>query len=117
LWHGQNEVSRKANSKRYQNFCKVFYHFLSYYKPIFFVVENVNTLKNNAIFSTLTRELEEGLPAHRHDYPGYDVKYQILLASDYGVPQLRKRLFIVGRRKDTNLSFEFPKKNTSTQFQ
>jgi DNA (cytosine-5)-methyltransferase 1 len=93
---------------------KYYVDFLSYYKPIFFVIENVNTLKNNAIFSTLTGELEEGLPAHRQDYPGYEVKYQILLASDYGVPQLRKRLFIVGRRKDTNLSFEFPKKNIST---
>jgi DNA (cytosine-5)-methyltransferase 1 len=93
---------------------KYFIDFLSYYKPIFFVIENVNTLKSNPIFPTLTGELEEGLPAHQHDYPGYEVKYQILLASDYGVPQLRKRLFIVGRRKDTNLSFEFPKKNTST---
>ncbi|NET06338.1 MAG: DNA cytosine methyltransferase [Symploca sp. SIO2B6] len=90
---------------------RYFVNFINYYSPIYFVIENVNTLKSNAIFSTITRELEEGLPDHRHDYPGYNVKYKILLASDYGVPQLRKRLFIVGRRKDTNLSFEFPEKN------
>lgn len=93
---------------------KYFIDFLSHYQPFFFVIENVNTLKSNAIFSTLIGELESGLPAHQHDYPGYEVKYNILLASDYGVPQLRRRLFIVGRRKDTNLSFEFPDKSTLT---
>ncbi len=90
---------------------KHFIEFLSYYKPIFFVIENVNTLKSNAIFQTLLRELKEGLLTHQQDYPGYEVEYKVLLASDYGVPQLRKRLFIVGRRKNCKLSFEFPKKN------
>ena len=30
-------------------------------------------------------------------------------AADYGVPQLRKRMVMVGARKDINLKFEFPK--------
>jgi DNA (cytosine-5)-methyltransferase 1 len=90
---------------------KHFIEFLNYYKPLFFVLENVNTLKSNAIFQTLIRELKEGLSNNQQDYPGYDVEYKVLLASDYGVPQLRKRLFIVGRRKNCKLSFEFPKKN------
>jgi DNA (cytosine-5)-methyltransferase 1 len=91
---------------------KIFIDFLNYYQPIFFVIENVNTLKSNKIFPTIIRELEKGLPVHQHDYPGYDLfEPRVLIASDYGVPQLRKRLFIVGKRKNTNLSFEFPQRN------
>ncbi|MEA5625833.1 DNA cytosine methyltransferase [Nostoc sp. UHCC 0251] len=91
---------------------KIFIDFLNYYQPIFFVIENVNTLKSNKIFPTIIRELENGLPVHQHDYPGYDLfEPRVLIASDYGVPQLRKRLFIVGKRKNTNLSFEFPQRN------
>lgn len=38
---------------------------------------------------------------------GYNVEYRILNAADYGVPQVRNRLFIVGIRKDIG-NFEFP---------
>lgn len=39
---------------------------------------------------------------------GYDVKWQMLDAVNYGVPQNRERVFIVGFRKDLNVSYEFP---------
>lgn len=39
---------------------------------------------------------------------GYNVKYQILNSKDYGIPQDRRRLFVVGI-KDNNVEFEFPK--------
>ena len=47
---------------------------------------------------------------------GYDIHHQILNASDFGLPQSRKRLFIVGFRKDLKLnSFKFPtSKNKET---
>ncbi|WP_254568202.1 DNA cytosine methyltransferase [Oscillatoria sp. HE19RPO] len=91
---------------------KEFIRFLEYYKPMFFVIENVNHLLNHWIFPTLISDLENGLEIKNSDYPGYDISYKILTASDYGVPQVRKRLFIVGRRKDTNLAFDFPEPNT-----
>ena len=31
---------------------------------------------------------------------GYAVDFKVLLAADYGVPQLRQRLFCIGIRKD-----------------
>lgn len=40
---------------------------------------------------------------------GYDVKSALVRASDFGVPQLRHRLFVVGIRRDVNLSYDFPK--------
>lgn len=40
----------------------------------------------------------------------YDIKYDILNAADYEVPQTRKRLFFIMTRKDLNLNWCFPKK-------
>ena len=39
---------------------------------------------------------------------GYSVKYQILCAADYGVPQNRKRVIFVGTRE--NVEFQYPEK-------
>jgi DNA (cytosine-5)-methyltransferase 1 len=39
---------------------------------------------------------------------GYNVKYKLLNASDYGVPQNRQRVVFVGIRKDLHKTFDFP---------
>ena len=39
---------------------------------------------------------------------GYYTVSNILLAADYGVPQLRKRMFFVGIRNDLDASFSWP---------
>jgi DNA (cytosine-5)-methyltransferase 1 len=64
-------------------------------KPAAFVLENVYALtyKNRAsapAFERLLREIEDA---------GYACRWQVLNAADYGVPQLRPRLFVVGARK------------------
>lgn len=41
---------------------------------------------------------------------GYNVVYQLVNASDYGVPQNRQRVFFVGVRKDLGTVFRFPDK-------
>lgn len=43
----------------------------------------------------------------------YIVKYKLLNAADYGVPQKRERVFIVGFRADLNISWDFPSKTHS----
>ena len=108
---GNNPELKVRNDPR--NFLyKVFVDLLNYYQPLFFVIENVNTLKNNKIFPVIINSLKNGLTVHERNYPGYDIfEPKVLTASDYGVPQVRKRLFIVGKRRDVNLSFGFPKKN------
>lgn len=40
---------------------------------------------------------------------GYRVKYQLLNASDYGVPQNRYRVIIIGIRNDIDIDYTFPK--------
>lgn len=39
----------------------------------------------------------------------YDVSYKLLNAADYGVPQTRERVLIVGMRSDLNTKWQFPK--------
>jgi len=43
----------------------------------------------------------------------YDVSYKLVNAANYGVPQTRERVFIVGTRSDLNVSWTFPKETHS----
>ena len=68
-------------------------------KPRAFILENVYalTFKNRAsggAFDRLRREIDEA---------GYDCRWDVLNAADYGVPQLRPRLFIVGVRRGSRV--------------
>lgn len=66
-------------------------------KPRFFILENVYalTFNNKASKPAFTRLLQEIEAA------GYEHHWQVLNAADYGVPQARPRLFVVGcRRRD-----------------
>jgi DNA (cytosine-5)-methyltransferase 1 len=72
-------------------------------RPKFLLVENVKGLATHEKGKTLESVVElfsnEGL---------YDVNHQILNAGNYGAPQKRERIIIVGVRKDLNLKYEFP---------
>lgn len=41
----------------------------------------------------------------------YSIRYEILDAQNYGLPQMRKRLFVVGIREDLDLTIQFPPKS------
>ena len=75
-------------------------------KPKVIVLENVRSLKthnNGETFKTIISILEKDL--------GYNVYFDVLNSSDYGVPQTRNRIFIVCF-ENNNTVFEFPKKQT-----
>ena len=61
-------------------------------KPKYFVAENVKGI--------LSLEKGEVIKLIVNDFKkiGYDVDYKLLTASDYGVPQNRQRVFIIGNR-------------------
>lgn len=44
--------------------------------------------------------------------PGYDVKYKLLKASDYNVPENRYRVIITAFRKDLKIDYQYPKPTT-----
>ena len=71
-------------------------------KPKCFIAENVKgilTANKKAAFPLILQEFENS---------GYDVKYTVLNAAAYGVPQKRERVIIVGFRKDLKIDFSFP---------
>ena len=71
-------------------------------KPKCFIAENVKgilTANKKAAFPLILQEFENS---------GYDVKYTVLNAAAYGVPQKRERVLIVGFRKDLQINFSFP---------
>lgn len=70
-------------------------------KPKAFFLENVRGLlshEGGKTFSVIKDNLEE---------LGYSFHYKIIRASDFGLPQLRPRLFMVGF-KDKSIDFKFP---------
>lgn len=88
---------------------KEFIRFLSYYQPLAFVMENVDNLANKELnFSVICRELAVGISQNRKNYPGYNINYRILDSSNFGVPQRRNRLFIIGIRSNLGLEPPFP---------
>lgn len=71
-------------------------------KPRAFVMENVQGL-TSIHGGSLIRDVLSGLREH-----GYTVEWQVLNAADFGVPQIRRRLFVVGLLHGKR-PFEFPK--------
>lgn len=78
---------------------KSFVSFVEYFSPKAFIMENVPNILS--IGGGIVRE--SILSDFRN--LGYDVQYKILTASDYGVPQNRRRAIFVGLKKGT---FTFP---------
>lgn len=71
-------------------------------QPKCFIAENVKgllTANKHEAFPLILKEFEDS---------GYDVKYSVLNASEYGVPQKRERVIIVGFRKDLGIDFQYP---------
>lgn len=75
-------------------------------KPKAIFLENVKGLRNHDKGKTL----ETILNVLRNDLNYFVPEPQIINAKDFGVPQNRERIFIVGFRKDTGVTeFEYPK--------
>jgi DNA (cytosine-5)-methyltransferase 1 len=71
-------------------------------KPKFFLAENVPGIISSTHFEEFSRILSK-LSAL-----GYSVNYKLIDAREYGVPQERRRIIIVGYKKSLRLFFKFP---------
>jgi DNA (cytosine-5)-methyltransferase 1 len=81
---------------------------IDYHQPEYFILENVRNLKSHDDFNTwkyIKDKLKNKL--------GYIIDDKILSPHNYGIPQHRERIFIIGSR--TNLKhFNWPKSTKST---
>jgi DNA (cytosine-5)-methyltransferase 1 len=88
FWLEEKRTSTDPNASLLDEYVRV----VREARPEAFVLENVQGLTyrtHSAQFGRLLAGLR-GL--------GYNPQWQVLLAADYGVPQLRRRVFVVGRR-------------------
>jgi len=95
---------RKLDDKRntlYQYFVKL----VELKQPYAFIAENVKgllTLGDGLIFEAIIDDFKS---------KGYIIFPKLVNAADYGVPQDRYRIILVGLRKDLKAKFTFPKEN------
>lgn len=74
-----------------------------YHSPKIIILENVKNFENHDNGKTMKRVISE------LNSINYSVFYKVLCASDYGIPQKRKRIYIVAFRNDLGIeSFMFP---------
>lgn len=79
-------------------------------QPKVIIAENVKglmTLHNGEIFNKIKRAFERA---------GYVLSYKLVNAANYGVPQKRERMIMVGFRKDLGIKFEFPSEPTADKW-
>ena len=96
----RNKVEDDPRNKLFYDYVK----FIKWYSPKAFVMENVKgllSMEKGKVIQTIVEEFENaGI--------GYNVEYKVLTSSDYGVPQKRERVILIGFRKDLKLFPEFP---------
>ena len=95
-----NPTNRSKKDDR-NNLVYEFIRLVEVAKPKMFVMENVKgilTRDEGKIFSNLLKMIER---------LGFSYRYRVLNAADYGVPQFRKRVFIIGT-KIKSINLEFP---------
>ena len=93
-------------------------------KPRYFIFENVKGLLSDDSGKTFNRWLDylggksvNGNPVifPLEDATPYHIYHKVLNAKNYGVPQNRERVFIVGIRDDSDNNFNWPKKQHLTK--
>lgn len=93
---------RGIGDKRGQLFFE-FMRILADKQPKFFLAENVSGMlleRHSKVLANIKEMFSEC---------GYVLSFNMVNASDYNVPQDRKRVFFVGYRKDIALKYNFPK--------
>lgn len=85
------------------NLYKQIVRFLQIKRPKYFICENVKgllTLEKGGIIKKITTEFKA---------VGYNVQYRLMKAVEFGIPQRRERVFIIGIRNDLEYNYQFPK--------
>ena len=101
-WSKDNKVKglKGKDSSLFYDYMRI----LNYKLPKYFIFENVKNLlssNNGEDFTIVKNSFQKK----------YNIKYQIMNTADYNIPQTRRRLYIVGQRKDLgNFTYNFPQK-------
>lgn len=77
-------------------------------QPKYFIVENVTGIKSGKEFNDFFHEVILETFKNAKYKNNYKLKYETLISSNYGVPQNRKRIIILGTREDIEDEPTFP---------
>ena len=85
-----------------------YFRMLSIIRPRMFLFENVKGMLSmkDSEGKLIIKDIEEKF-ANINDELGYNIIYDTLDAVNYGVPQHRERVFIIGIRNDLDLKWDF----------
>ncbi|MEL6441828.1 MAG: DNA cytosine methyltransferase [Cyanobacteria bacterium J06621_8] len=97
----RKEMTHGTDDQSFQT-VKEYFRIVEFYRPKMFVFENVHTFAAKRQKGALDYVLQTASKL------GYDVEFQILNSVDYGVPQKRKRIFIVGILIGNQFKFPLP---------
>ncbi len=89
---------------------KEFVRFVAHVKPRMFVMENVAAMATHLKGKTIV----EIVKAFENAGVGYRVKWEVLNSANYGIAQERRRIVVVGVRKDLETDFIYPKYEEKT---
>lgn len=106
----QANLLRKVEDTRNQLY-KFFYETIRVKQPKFFIAENVRGILSLGKGSAIKKIIEDFHQA------GYLTTINIAYMPNFGIPQTRTRVFILGQRKDlgANFLFNFPKATHSSK--
>jgi DNA (cytosine-5)-methyltransferase 1 len=99
---GFSQAGARKSDRKINFLYREFLRALKIIKPKAFIVENVSGMQRRDFFHLLKSQLVS------FRFCGYKVKWKILKSEDYGVPQERRRIIIVGIRSDIKEEFDFP---------
>jgi DNA (cytosine-5)-methyltransferase 1 len=102
-WNGNKRRKRDLFANDGNFLYRQFLRALKQVNPKYLFVENVKGMLT-AEDGWFLRQQLRGFRRH-----GYRVRSKLLNASNFGVPQTRKRVFIVGIRKNVRFHYDFPK--------
>lgn len=93
-----------------------FYRYVQIQQPKYFIIENVKGLLSDDSGKTFRNWIQllgrsENTHVNMFNHPDsleYNLHWKVLNSKDFGVPQNRERVFIVGIRKDLDNTFRFP---------
>jgi|UniRef100_A0A6C0J5X2 DNA (cytosine-5)-methyltransferase 1 len=102
---GFSNAGKKLPSDPRNTLFKEFVRFTTILKPDYIIGENVKGLvsrktdKEENFIDIIVKEFKD---------LGYDIKYQVFKTNEYGVPQKRERLIIIGAKSSLNNPLNFP---------
>ena len=115
---GRGKIGKLNNDPLYYKYdprnklWQEFFRFVVVLEPAWFVMENVPDL---ASYDDGTGLLIDTI-IHEFEVAKYTVEWRILQAAEYGVPQMRKRLFVVGNRSGLPIPWPEPVIKNSVEY-